>query len=218
MIDPTNVTNFSLNHQELEEHLIWWIFAAGHNGVSTAKGVEKFLCAAEEMLWEEPAFYPRYPFSDIRLVIDNCGLEELQDMLRKSGLGCWKIKSRTLDQLVHADMDLHECTLEDLEAIKGIGPKTARCFLLHSRPNQRLAGLDTHVRKYMRSKGIDIPNGSLSRKKYLHYEEKWLELCDEEGKEPHELDLEVWNLYQVSKPSRKLTTLVYALSEGVHVN
>jgi thermostable 8-oxoguanine DNA glycosylase len=91
------------------------------------------------------------------------------------------------------------CNAEELEKIYGIGMKTSRCFLIHSRKNARYAGLDTHVLKFLRAKGVqDVPKSTpTSRKLYLRLEAEFLKLSDESGKSVADLDLEVWNKYKV---------------------
>jgi hypothetical protein len=43
MINPTNITNYNLTTAELEEHLLFWVCAAGKNGVVAASNLDKFL-------------------------------------------------------------------------------------------------------------------------------------------------------------------------------
>ncbi|NBP02621.1 MAG: hypothetical protein EBU90_21370 [Proteobacteria bacterium] len=101
--------------------------------------------------------------------------------------------------LASRGLDLKTCSVSDLESVRGIGPKTARCFLMHSRRGARYAGLDTHALKYMREKGIDVPKSTPTGKKYLELEAKFLELADRSGKSVAEFDLEIWRHYSSAK-------------------
>jgi thermostable 8-oxoguanine DNA glycosylase len=69
------------------------------------------------------------------------------------------------------DLDLHTCTIADLEAIKGIGPKTSRFFMLHSRPDQELIVLDIHILRYLKRRfRMKVPKSTPSGKRYLAIE------------------------------------------------
>ena len=93
-------------------------------------------------------------------------------------------------------LDLKACTVEDLESVHGIGPKTARFIIMHSRPNQRLATLDTHILRWMRDQGIEAPKATpQSQKLYKELEDKFLTLCDESAILPSQLDLKIWKQY-----------------------
>jgi hypothetical protein len=83
--------------------------------------------------------------------------------------------------------------VELLECIKGIGMKTARFFVMHSRPNQQLACLDTHILAWLKDKGHDVPKTTPSGKKYLELETIFLAYCKRMSKLPADLDLEIWN-------------------------
>lgn len=99
------------------------------------------------------------------------------------------------------ELNLKSCSVDDLENIYGIGPKTARCFLIHSRPNMRFAGLDTHILKYLRGLGYEVPKTTPTGKKYKEIEQIFLNLVDKSGKSVAEFDLEIWRKY--SSDSRK---------------
>ena len=43
MIDALKITNFKASYEELEEHIIFWILAAGKNGVTTANALDALL-------------------------------------------------------------------------------------------------------------------------------------------------------------------------------
>jgi hypothetical protein len=187
MIDPLRITNFSLSKYQLEEYLLFWITAAGKSAISSARGLEKFLLRGECLC----RMRRRRPFETIQRI----GKSVLPKMMRESGIGCYNQKARSFWELATSALDLATCTTDDLEQIIGIGPKTSRCFIMHSRPNQRLAGLDTHILKFMRDMGYDVPKSTPSGKKYLELEKQFLELADKSGKGLAEFDLEIWKRY-----------------------
>jgi hypothetical protein len=185
MIDPTKITNFELDHAGLEEVILFWICAAGKNGVTAAKCLDKLLC-----MW---GFSGHTPFD----IINRIRLESnLAQEMKRCGLGCYNNKSLTFCNLVDAKLNLQICELEELEAIKGIGPKTARCFLIHTRPKQRYAGLDTHCLKFLRDQGHKVPKSTPVGKKYRELELLFLEYVDKANMSVSEFDLKIWNYYR----------------------
>jgi len=188
LVDPNNITNFNCDYKELQLVLLFWISAAGKKASVSASNLEKLMKTGFEL------FDTDEPFEIIR----NFG-PKLPEILRSHGFGCFNNKSRSMLDLAYSNIDLKTCSVLDLEQIKGIGAKTARCFLLHSRSNCRFAGLDTHVLKYMKEIGIDVPKSTPNGKKYLELEKKFLELADASGKSIAEFDLEIWRRYSGKK-------------------
>jgi thermostable 8-oxoguanine DNA glycosylase len=85
---------------------------------------------------------------------------------------------------------------QDLVGYKGIGPKTAAFFLLHSRPIFDIPVIDTHMVKYMASKGVEMKVTS-NISKYLenakivksHMERDFPNMTTAEA------DLHIWKLF-----------------------
>lgn len=87
-------------------------------------------------------------------------------------------------------------TVEHLEAVPGIGMKTARMLMLYWRPESEVAPLDTHVLKFLRERGYDAPkNTPSSRKQYLELEAAFLREARKRRLTPFELDKKVWQQY-----------------------
>lgn len=181
-VDPDKITEYGSSGPELELRILWWVCAAGKNGTTAARCLESLLNK-----WEALG---RSPFAIVR------NIPNLAQEMKESGIGCYGNKSKTFIQLANSDLDLKTCTVDDLENIYGIGPKTARCFLIHSRANQRLAGLDTHVLKYLREEGVEAPVSTPTGKKYRELEKEFLKLADKAGKSVADFDLEIWLSYR----------------------
>jgi thermostable 8-oxoguanine DNA glycosylase len=97
-------------------------------------------------------------------------------------------------------LNLRTCTVADLEAVHGIGPKTARMFLLHSRPAQRVAVLDTHILAWLRSAAWPTCRARRRRRaSTTRLELAFLDLCDKAGADPASLDLTHWADRTLSK-------------------
>ena len=73
------------------------------------------------------------------------------------------------------DLDLRTCSLDDLLNVYGVGNKTARFFLLHTRQGCDYAVLDTHILAWLRDNGVeDAPkNTPTNSKKYQELEKKF---------------------------------------------
>lgn len=188
MIDPTRITDYDLSESELEERILFWVTAAGKNGRVAAKSVDKLLNSISTN---------DSPFSKIRHIIENEGLVGLKTLMKECGIGCYNNKAISFRDLAYSGIDLKNCSAEDLEKVKGIGMKTSRCFILHSRKGARYAGLDTHILKYLRIFNIEyVPKSTPSSKKlYLKLEKDFLILADLFRMDPADLDLEIWNYY-----------------------
>jgi len=192
LVDPNNITKFDCSNYELQLVLLFWIAAAGKKASTSAK------CLESLMLHGADKFGVQEPFEIIRRFGG-----DLPSVLKGHGFGCFNNKAKSMADLVSRNIDLANCSVSDLEDVRGIGPKTARCFLMHSRKNVRYAGLDTHVLKYMRENGIDVPKSTPSGKKYLELENVFLEMADRSGKSLAEFDLEIWRHYS-SKGARSM--------------
>lgn len=187
MIDPTKITNFKSTKEELEEALLFWVAVAGKSAIPTAKRLDQLLRDVSAL-----PFAPLKPFDDLRR--EGTSPVIMAELLKKYGFGCYQSKGKTFYDLMQRNLDLKTCTVDDLMAIHGIGPKTARCFLIHTRPNARYAGLDTHILRYLRDQGHNAPMSTPTGKKYLLWEKVFLDLVPAD-KPVAELDLEIWRLY-----------------------
>ena len=189
MIDPRNITNYYRTTNELEEFLLFCIFVQGKKSQQTADKLEQFL----ELGCRD--YGNMSPFQLIRVLLDN---DELDRYLRHCKFGCYRNLNKGLKELVEADLDLRTCTTNELEAIHGIGLKSSRFFIMHSRENQRIATLDTHILKWLREKGYDAPKSTpTSIGLYYKLEDAFLAECDKTGYSPADFDLMIWKERQV---------------------
>lgn len=204
MIDPTNITNYNLSDSELEEHILFWICAAGKNGVTAAKCLDEFIGSARynvacQMENERQNGVDAIYLSPFQLIRELGSIDYIADKMKEAGIGCYNTKAKSFYELAHSCLDLKTCTVNDLENIHGIGPKTARCFMIHSRPDQKLAGLDRHILSFLSDKGYNVPvNTPPAGAKYRKIERYFIKEAEKAGKSIAELDLEVWNRYRGS--------------------
>ena len=188
-INPQKITNFNRTKAELELFAVFAVCVAGKQAKVMAKKVND--CFLE--CWTPTARLS--PFETDQVIAKYKGIRCYTCSHNK--FGQYKRLWRALKEL--SDLDVATCSREDLEKVHGIGPKTSRFFLMHSRPNQQFATLDTHVLKWLRSKGVDAPKDTpQSKKLYGKLERKFLQLCEEERKLPADMDLKIWKSYACS--------------------
>ena len=194
MIDPANITNYNLTDQELEECILFWVCAAGKNGTTAARSLDKFLSGI--------TYSNASPFEAIRSA--SFCFNNFPKILKAAGIGCYTHKSKTFIELALSNINLRTCTVETLEKIYGIGKKTSRCFILHSRENAQYAGLDTHLLKHLRAVGIeDVPKQTpSSNKQYKRLENEVLKLARAAGMSPANYDLMIWNKYSIKSKNK----------------
>jgi hypothetical protein len=184
MIDPADVTKFDRTPAELEE---WWLFStvvAGKTATTQARLLDGFLNDNRQSSDESPFAVVR------RLVLSG----SLGERLQHSRLGQYRRLLRCWQESLH--LDLARAPVEAFEAVHGVGPKTARMFILHSRPDQRLAVLDTHVLKFLRASGATTLEATPSHPTtYRRLELAFLNHADAAGHSPADFDLRVWKTY-----------------------
>ncbi len=194
MIDPTTCTNHEMNDYQLEEFLFFSILVAGKTARIVARSLQRLLDWKADVTYRDK--YAGYNFSPVNLLWEL--KENLPTVLRSVGIGCYNLKARGLRAAMEAirsgQLNLRTCTPEDLQRIPGIGPKTARFFIIHSRANARYAALDTHILKFLRAKGIDAPKSTPTGKRYKELEQEFLELVPVDMTVA-EFDLAIWNHY-----------------------
>jgi hypothetical protein len=129
----------------------------------------------------------------------------LADVLKFHGMGCTRKKGPAMVTLAHAALDLKTCSVSDLDALPQFGPKSARFFVLHTRPNVAYASLDTHILKWLGSLGFAVPKQTpQNTKRYDALEQIYLAICKLVGATSADLDINVWMRYsQGAKPFRQ---------------
>lgn len=190
MIDPSNITNYYRNRVQLEEFLLFTIIVAGKRATVQAQKLEEFL---------KPGIWP---FSFIRCLVKDGGLRR---HLEHCGIGQYDRIEKSFTAVAHADINLRTVGWVSLATFHGIGLKTAKFFLLHSRPGERHAVLDTHVlrelrRLYPRRR---VPESTPGKpEEYFRLEKLWLDHLEKKGCTDYAAaDLAVWNAAQPNLPA-----------------
>lgn len=189
MINPSDITKYDRTDYELEEFFLFSVLVAG----KTAKVVARSLAAFLEDTSLTPLNY-------IRNLVKSYTLEQ---KLKEARTGQYSRLTKLLTEVLRRNICLRTCSASDLESISGIGPKTARFFILHSREQQCYAVLDVHIMRWLAGEGYDTPVRPKNNKDYAYWEQIFLNHADTYiGRFTSigyaELDLMIWN-YAVSK-------------------
>jgi len=190
MIDPHEITNFDRSDEELEEFLLFAVSVAGKTAEVQADKLDQFL-----NLVPLPENY--FPFEKVRYLVLKrfCSLDAL---LRKVKLGKYSLLVDSFRSLAFSNVDLRSVSCKDLQSFPGIGPKTSRFFILHSRTNAEVACLDTHILKWLSEylDDVDVPSSTPRSSEYRALESRFLEICDSKNVHPAKLDLKIWKMYE----------------------
>lgn len=205
MVDPHNITKFDRTDYELEEFLLFCLAVAGKTAVQIAKKIDDFVRKLGSAYMAAEDCWPTNPLWMIRSL--TARRTARGDALRATMEAVKLGKYTTLTtgypaiarDVVSGRLDLRTCTPQELERYPGVGPKTARFFILHSRPGARVAVIDTHMMKFLRSKGCRVPK-TLDSKNYLRLEKRVLQYADASGKSVADFDLDLWRRYTKTKP------------------
>lgn len=131
------------------------------------------------------------PFELLRILdgADN----KLEQALHETGIGYYKVKAKGLRHLANSKMNLATCSYEDLLEIPGISHKSASLFLMYSRPNERRASLDTHILRWLKNQGYDVPESTPgSRKRYEEVQSYFIKEADARNMTCKELNAKIW--------------------------
>lgn len=112
--------------------------------------------------------------------------------LAAAATGRYRAIEAALLDLADLDPDLRTVVPEELERVRGIGPKTARFFVVWTRSAERYAVLDVHVLRWLRGLGYDAPRATPPSARYAELEAAFLREADRRGLTPRELDRRIW--------------------------
>lgn len=194
--DPLEPTFLNRTVPELEEFLCFAIAVAGKNAQTTRWALQYFWASVVNYLEAEVGVSTARlsPFQLLNLLDKYRTVSEIEGMVKCAGIGCYTLKARALVLAAKAKIDLRRCKVGELEALHGVGPKTARFFLLFSRENARYACLDTHILKWMRERGMDVPKSTPTGKRYRELEKQFLAWVPS-GVPVADFDLAIWTQY-----------------------
>jgi thermostable 8-oxoguanine DNA glycosylase len=190
MIDPTNITNYNRTKEELEEFALFCPAVAGKTAKIQAEKLDRMLKNLEDRYGNDSPF---------KLVNRAASDDILEDEMRNVKLGKYSMLVPCYKALSFCDAeDLLDTSVYDLKRFPGWGNKTARFFLMHAKEDTNVATLNTHILSWMQENtDIDhVPDSTpSSNREYKRLEHYFLKECKDRGRDPTELDLEIWNQY-----------------------
>lgn len=131
-------------------------------------------------------------------LLSQCTESYIRQKLEAVKMGQYFRIARAIGDIVYDLPNLKTITIEGLERYRGVGPKTARFFMLHSFKGAKCAVLDTHILKYLRDCGYDAPKSTPQNSNaYRKLEIRFLELWEKtnQGLSLAEFDLKIWKKY-----------------------
>lgn len=154
-IDPKNITKFDRSQEELEMFWLFCILVAGKNADwASVKLMDLFKNKPEDQT----------PFEFLKT-----HLVDLNNILVSNKVGQYRRIQKAIEQSL--EIDLRTASVDELMGIFGIGPKTARFFVLHTRKDAECAVLDTHVLKWLKGLVVlDVPSSTPPMNKYQQLE------------------------------------------------
>jgi len=188
MITPTTITNYNRTEAELEEFLMFAILVAGKGAEQQAKKLDAFLKTAKTLGLPSDTT----PFDFLEYIDKGFWLWNIMKLHK---LGQYNRIGHAFKEILKFKGKLKKVTIEQLESISGIGSKTARFFILHSRPDAKVAVLDTHILKYLRDMGHNVPKATPAKNKYKAIEDIFISIADGLKMSIADLDLQVWKNY-----------------------
>ena len=167
---------------EKEGRLIYSLIVAGKSAIFT-DNVMKKLCNLGLRNNKNS------PFETLKEWVENKVLEK---NLRLAKTGNYRKLTRGLTELTQANLNLNTCSVDELEKIHGIGPKSSRFFIMWIRETEKYAALDVHVLRWLKNKGHEVPKSTPNGKKYREIEEIFLKEAEKLNLSPRELDKIIW--------------------------
>lgn len=164
--DFNSLYNTGRTENQLIKLLLFGIFVAGKSSTTTAKGLDNLLY-----------FAPINPFKNPAQNLVDMGEERFKWTCKQAGLGCYSQRWNSIVSLaewlkIHR---LRDASLDQILEIKGVGNKTARFFILFSRPYARFAAVDTHILKQINKiyeTNLTLTGGN---KHYKMLEQLWID-------------------------------------------
>ncbi len=195
MIDVNRVANFERTNEELLEFFLFCLFVRGKNADVQARKLDEFTADLRHRILQ----------STLTGCLRHAHPTQLMRSLKAAKTGQYTSLQNAImtlaPKLTWNEDWLKVCTVEDLEALPGVGPKTARYFLMNTRPDQRYAALDTHILQFLEAReGIDVPKSTPTSAKYAELEDTFLLIADFEGVSPVDLDIAVWRASRERHP------------------
>lgn len=191
LIDPFKITNYDRDDVELQSFWLFCLAVAGKKATMMAKKVDDFLNKRTQLS-------TRSDYTPFKYVYDLGAIGDLNAALRSVKMGKYDLLTKGYLQSAQKGAQwLRTATAEDIRAdITGAGYKTSRFFTLHSRRNENVAVIDTHMLKYLKHIGaLNVPDGIPNGPDYLRLEKILLAEAAKKKLSMANFDLAIWSHY-----------------------
>lgn len=187
-VDPYNIPKL-MTKPQLEWWILFGICVAGKGAKQTEVKLNAFLDPGVGCRWENEC--KDSPFARVKFFIK---FKQLGWRLRHFKMGQYKRINKAFRAAVNLDLD--NISIESLEKVPGLGPKTARMTMLYYDPKAECIPLDTHILKWLRAHGYDAPKSTPpAGKKYRELELAFLNEGKKRGLTAQQWDTQVWKTY-----------------------
>ena len=193
--DPDKVTNFARTPAEHQEFLMFGAAVAGKDARFTSKQLGRAWSSlryqetkrrTQARMRAEPHIHPRQHFERAAAEVKQLSPYELvrsarnlEGTLHRAGATPHTLRAKTFRALAQRDLAPEKADFETLASVPGVGSKTAKFYLTHSRAGERHAVLDTHLLGWMRDHGVRAPRHTPgSPTQYRKLEQQYLALAD----------------------------------------
>ena len=192
MIDPKKVTNYKRNKTQLQEWLLYCVCVAGKKSEIETRKLASFLRDGR-------MGFNLSPFNLIRKLLGISSVKEdgLMQQLKKYSIAPYGQRYNSFrDVATLLPDDLSEVTIEQLQEVRGISTKTSRFFLTHSREDFNEPVLDTHILRFLKDVGHDVPSSTPQNPNvYQKVARLFKREADLAEMSVTDFDLQVWTKY-----------------------
>jgi thermostable 8-oxoguanine DNA glycosylase len=193
---PFAVPFYDADDEMLQHWFIFCVCVAGKSAAQQEKKVDAFL--GELRATVLPRNTDMLPFARLARM----SRTDIEALLRRVKMGRYETITSALTLAVFETLAnpcwLRECTVDHLMCLPGIGPKTARFFLMYTRRGFRGAVLDTHILKWLDEQQgtppiCEFPKSTPQNpKRYAEIEDIFLAVCDATSQTPADFDFQIW--------------------------
>lgn len=196
MINPAKVTNYNRTQSELQEFLLFCINVAGKKSAVEAPKLELFLERVRNITGHDAPFDGMTKLYFTRPDRHNRDDNRLLEIMHWAAISPYKQRYNSYCDVLKLG-DLRTVSLTRLLQVRGIGLKTARFFLSHSRENFDEPMLDTHILSFLRDQGYKGAPKSTPQNEntYYYFANIFKNIARILGKSVTDLDLEIWKQY-----------------------
>lgn len=153
-----------------QSFLLFTVAVAGKTASVTSKKINSVL---NDIMDEERGDI----FQTIKKKYEDSDYLKLFSILQKHKTGKYNTIVNFVKDFNKSNIDLNNCTVEELESLSGIGKKSSRYYMVYNgNTTKDYAVLDTHILRFMQRFDIETPKNTPAGKKYDELEKIYLDI------------------------------------------